>query len=285
MSILGHILSAPFLLLQFLLLRCIQILVFTSIFYAIADRFGIVNRLLQLWIEYELSGISNGANITISSIEFELINLTSLKSTIVLYDGIVHTKDKEKWKWESPLIARIGYTKITMNLWSLLDLPVYIKDSFGIKMTSIKDIYSVEMRDVQVFVEKRRNVFNFHLLDERLDLPSPVHVLESLNHSNTVGGGGGGKHNENHQSEHMILAGATRARSSSTAELPSRNSSTDIGYENMLDGEEDLEGAKKADELVKTIVGAVSTLGRAANQGGTKALSNALKDQKDGFVR
>jgi hypothetical protein len=41
---------------------------------------------------------------------------------------------------------------------------------------------------------------------------------------------------------------------------------------------------KKADELVTSIVQAVSSLGRAANEGGTRGLSDALRNQKDGFV-
>ena len=268
MKFMTLILSAPFLALQILLLKCIQILLFISIVYAIADRFGIINRLLQLWIEYELSRISNGGPISISAIEFQLIHPSSLKSTLILYDGIVHTPRKDKWKWESPLIARVGYTKVTFNLWSLLDLPFQIKQYFGIRMTSIKDIYSVEMRDVQVFVEKRRNVFNFHLLDERLDLPSPIDVLESL------------KQNEIQSEQTLPGTGTVTSSLSKLASL-----SADIVNNATLDQEDDVEGAKKADELVKTIVGAVSTLGRAANQGGTQALSNALKDQKDGFVR
>ena len=47
----------------------------------------------------------------------------------------------------------------------------------------------------------------------------------------------------------------------------------------------DEEGAKKANELVRHIVGAVSILGRAVNEGGTEGLSNELRNQKNGFVR
>jgi len=52
-----------------------------------------------------------------------------------------------------------------------------------------------------------------------------------------------------------------------------------------MEKDEDLEGAKKADQLVTSIVQAVSSLGRAANEGGSEGLSNAFRNQKDGFVR
>ena len=41
----------------------------------------------------------------------------------------------------------------------------------------------------------------------------------------------------------------------------------------------------KANEIVMSIVGAVSTLGHAVHQNGTRGLSDALRNQKDGFVR
>ncbi len=257
-----------------MVLKCIQLLLFLSITYAIAERFGLINRLLQLWIEYELSRICNGAPISMSNIEFQLIDLTSLKSTLIIHDAIIHTPEKDAWKWESPLVARIGYTKLMFNLWSLLDLPIQIKQYFNIQMSSIKDIYNVEFTDVQVFVEKRRNVFNFHLLDERLNLPNPIDVLESLKQKQNNDGYVQAK------SEMMIPCTSLTKSGSSLGD-----NQNGIVHGTTTEEEEDFEGAKKADELVKTIVGAVSTLGRAANQGGTEALSHALKNQKDGFVR
>ena len=254
-----------------------------------AERLGILKRLLQVWIEYQLSQISNGAPISISDLEFQLIDFSNLKSTLIVHDAVVHTPEKNDWKWESPLIARVGYVKVTANLWSLLDLPYNIKQSLEIRMNPIKDIYSLEMKDVQVFIEKRRNIFNFHLLDERLDLPSAIDVLESL----TLAQQKSSKPNDP-QSESIVSATGTRTRtrtrtgnhsSSSVIKSASYGGDAVTTTAAASDEEADAEGAKKADELVKTIVGAVSTLGRAANEGGTQALSNALRNQKDGFVR
>lgn len=246
-----------------------------------AERLGILKRLLQVWIEYQISQISNGAPISISDLEFQLIDFSNLKSTLIVHDAVVHTPEKNDWKWESPLIARVGYVKVTANLFSLLDLPYNIKQSLEIRMNPIKDIYSLEMKDVQVFIEKRRNIFNFHLLDERLDLPSAIDVLESL----TLAQQKSSKPNDP-QSESIVSATGTRNHySSSVIKSASYGGDAVTTTAAASDEEVDAEGAKKADELVKTIVGAVSTLGRAANEGGTQALSNALRNQKDGFVR
>ena len=203
--------------------------------------------------------------------------------------------------------------EVTCNPWSLLDLPLHVKEYFNIQMTSIKDIYRVEIRDVQVFIEKRRNVFNFHLLDERLDLPSAENVMESLDCNRDQKQKLKLKLNVNvnvnrvdsvSQLDTTILCTSKSNTSTSQNTKASSNSTSgDIGNghghghgsndngsgsnSGSLQEEDynDLEGAKKADELVKTIVGAVSSLGRAVNKGGKEGLSNALIMQKDGFVR
>ena len=64
-----------------------------------------------------------------------------------------------EWKWESPLIARIGYIEITFNLWTLIELPTMVQQYLDIRMMPVKDIYSVAIDDVQLFIEKRMNVF------------------------------------------------------------------------------------------------------------------------------
>ena len=43
---------------------------------------------------------------------------------------------------------------------------------------AFKDVYHVEVEDVQVFVEKQRNLFNFHLLDPSLDIPHNDNGIE-----------------------------------------------------------------------------------------------------------
>ena len=80
---------------------------------------------------------------------------------------------REEWKWDSPLFCRVGKIRCKLNLLSLID-PISNMLRFP-----CKDIYKVEIEDVQIFVEKRRNVFNFHLLDSSLDIPDPSFIMES----------------------------------------------------------------------------------------------------------
>lgn len=156
-------------------------------------------------------------------------------------------------------------------------------------------------------MEKRRNVFNFHLLDERLDLPDADEVIDSLRGLNSLRdtktsstSTSDGKSDEVISTDaqmQMQMPGASLSQSTSGATVPiegiaipkdnisSSSLAVAVAEKTLTSEEEDLEGAKKADELVTSIVKAVSSLGRAANEGGTEGLSNALRNQKDGFVR
>jgi len=187
---------------------------------------------------------------------------------------------------------------VAFNLLSVIDLPPDWKEYLGIRIRSVKDIYTVELRDVQVFVEKRRNVFNFHLLDDRLDIPNAEEVWRSLVGGSSSGGGiGGGREDRLDIPVPNFVDRSSSAASSMTVLASGGGSGAGTGAgtgagsggggsqedreeENALQAED----VKKADELVTSIVQAVSSLGRAANEGGTKGLSNALKNQKDGFV-
>ena len=276
----ARLITFPFLMLQGFLHKSIVFLTFISILFTLLNYAGIIKRLLQIYIEHQVSILSNGAPITITNLQFQLLNFKSLQSIIILHDSIIHTPGQRKWKWESPLIARIGYARITVNPFSFIDLPIWCKTYLGIRIRSVKDIYTLEIKDVQVFVEKRRNVFNFHLLDERLDLPDADEVLDSLEVKHADA-----KSDEVLSADHHI-AGVIISKSTSGApgEGILKDNNTSL-IEKGKAKEEDLEGAKKADELVTSIVQAVSSLGRAANEGGSEGLSNALRNQKDGFVR
>ena len=179
-------------------------------------KYGMIHRFIHRFIETELSKICNGATVTIANVEY--IFFTSLSSsTIIIHDAVIHTPQRNEWQWDSPLIARIGKTQVTFNLYSVLNLPDgilhVIKKLFHIqgmecttskrtmislssqgskeypnlfqflllfKNIPLREIYTIQMEDVQVFVEKRRNVFNFHLLDDSLDIPDPTPIMNSL---------------------------------------------------------------------------------------------------------
>ena len=210
--------------------------------------------------------ISNGAQFTISAIEFQLSPFSNSSffttSTLSITDLIIHTPKKKEWQWDSPLIARVGKVDLSFNIFSIIEIPNFIQYVFNhvisssaatsvqeqtasspeilsnrapfVMKSNIKDVYTVQAYDVQVFIEKRGNVFNFHLLDDRLEIPNAQEVLERIsgfnntihtttnndddhsainggeysNGNNVYGGGGGASTNNseiddysNHQSE------------------------------------------------------------------------------------
>ena len=101
----------------------------------------------------------------------------------------------EKWKWDSPLIARFGRVTGKVAVLSLLDpIALYL----GYKW---REIHYVIFEDIQVFIEKRRNVLNFHLLDESLDIPDPVLVVAGLNLNNQSTSEKSGKENANYSGD------------------------------------------------------------------------------------
>ena len=184
--------------------------------------------------------------------------------------------------WDSPLIARIGRIDASLNILSCIDV---VGPALGFPT---KDVHSVLVRDAQVFVEKRRNVFNFHLLDPSLQLPDADEIMASLlvdggtgaaiPHRGGAGGGGVGRKTVLTRSGSLPLGAAGRAS------LLAPHDDDAAGGIGAYDNSQSLEAEAKAETIVNNLVGAVSTMGRAANQGGTKGLHLALMDQKEGFV-
>lgn len=321
----------PIVLLQSILTNVIKLAVTISLCYGLCHRFGIVQRILQRRIELELSKISNGAQITITSIEFNLSPFQTKSffsaSTLSITDLIIHTPLRKEWHWDSPLIARIGKLDVSFNLFSVFELPSMIqfslwnhilsttpagisskdynnnnKDNANMNFpmymkSSIKDIYTVQAYDVQVFIEKRGNVFNFHLLDPRLEIPNANVVLESIGyHSNHTSSGLGDNHSVNIDNQHGSINSEDQLQTQTQQQYNS-NVSRDINEDNKQlmtvssspsnqdDETNDVDLAEtKANEIVKSIVNVVSTLGNAVNEGGHSGLSVALKTHKDGFV-
>lgn len=334
------IIEAPFLILQTVLTGTIHFCVCLILLYGLLNRTGIVNRLVQRWIEVELGKEINGVQISISSIELDLFQIRTLSSSISIRDLVIHTPHRSDWRWDAPIIAQVGTVHLRCNLLSLIKLPPFLRPHGSAQSATFRpvarDIYSVRVRNVQVFVEKRRNVFNFHLLDKRLDVPDPREVLASMGgggggvsscdgggtsgssalHGRNAGGGFGGaggavqsspKHRkgpgrtgaqdgagDSYRNDGAAHVGtdvpSSRSRCDSeksgngTANAPTSGTVTELN-----DGPDDSANSSsvaetKANEIVKRMIGAVSSLGRAANEGGTEEISNVLMNHKDGVV-
>eukprot|EP00555_Chaetoceros_dichaeta_P007742 CAMPEP_0198257492 /NCGR_PEP_ID=MMETSP1447-20131203/7161_1 /TAXON_ID=420782 /ORGANISM="Chaetoceros dichaeta, Strain CCMP1751" /LENGTH=422 /DNA_ID=CAMNT_0043944411 /DNA_START=384 /DNA_END=1652 /DNA_ORIENTATION=+ len=170
-----------------------------------------------------------------------------------------------------------------------------------------RDIYSVRIRNVRVFVEKRRNVFNFHLLDKRLDVPDPKEVLASMSSSSVSsslcepsangtsynGRNGDGPTPSGTQDVFgdSIINGnvecvTTDGKNSIVRSDSDKSDGMGIEVNHARDDSATSTSVAetKANEIVKHMLGAVSNLGRAANEGGKEELSNVLMNHKDGVV-
>ncbi|KAL7553061.1 hypothetical protein ACHAWF_016310 [Thalassiosira exigua] len=227
---------------------------------AFLHRTGALRRYAIQFAETELSKNMNGTLITATDAQIDL-----WRGRVIAYDLIIHNKERDDWEWESPCLARVGRIEATMNFASVIQLPWIGR----ILNHTFFDIYTLLVEDVQVFVEKRKNVFNFHLLDASLDIPDSKLIME----------------------EHakMKMKKKKQELGSSSIEL-SKSSSLDKEEERGdLVGNREEESATRekedeANKIVESLVGAVSKIGKAAGEGGSKGLQSALRIQKDGLV-
>ena len=144
---------------------------------------------------------------------------------------------------------------------------------------------------MQVFVEKRRNVFNFHLLDPSLDLPEAADVMESLRglqHQQRVEAMAVTTTVHGEESQHNMPQAQAQAQADALiGSPPSVESATDVFSDALTTAvSTDVHGdaEDKANEIVTNVLDAVSTIGKAANEGGKEGLHTALMSQKAGFV-
>jgi len=274
LTMIRAIVTAPYLILQSVLTRTIHIFVCLILIYVILHRFGIVKRIVKHLVEREIGRQANGAQITISSIEFDLLKIRTLSSSFTLKELIIHTPHRSAWRWDSPIVARVGIIHVHCNLLSLFKIPTHLSSHITDLNQPIKpvvrDVYSVQARDLQVFVEKRKNIFNFHLLDPTLDLPDPEEVMCSINPMGDC-------------TEGQINKSFTSINSENQDDDTS-NASTVVNSNEQNETQASSVAETKANEIVMQILGGVTSLGKAANEGGTEAMSNVLKHQKDGFV-
>eukprot|EP00586_Coscinodiscus_wailesii_P008785 CAMPEP_0172523626 /NCGR_PEP_ID=MMETSP1066-20121228/293760_1 /TAXON_ID=671091 /ORGANISM="Coscinodiscus wailesii, Strain CCMP2513" /LENGTH=500 /DNA_ID=CAMNT_0013306709 /DNA_START=362 /DNA_END=1864 /DNA_ORIENTATION=+ len=255
------------------------------VIFVILHRLGLICRFIQRFAEVEISKQLNRARITVASIEVDFV-----RGHARAKDLVIHTPKRDEWMWDSPLIARIGHLEVNFNLFSCID------ELAPLLGYPCKEIYSVTVEDVQVFIEKRRNVFNFHLLDPSLDLPDPTTIVEQHNAPKT-------------RSAPVVESSSTQSRqgmmqrmsstpinfspssspSATTTKTlpplpaaPCRAASTTSLIPSHPPG--DATAEKKANEIVTSMLGSLSSLGRAATDGGKEGLEKAFMSHKDGVI-
>ena len=226
----------------------------------------------------QLKKTTNSARITVG-----YCHLSLSKGVFEARDVVVHTPDRASWGWDSPLIGRCGHMRVSFSILSFIPF-------FGYPA---KEVYSVRVSDIQMFVEKRANVsfkeeqglenpfewfvffrvefnflipflppspqvFNYMLLDASLDLPNPAKLapLQSLDSSPQF---------------------PSRVGKSSSPVVSDRVGASPIAT--PLDPAEE-----KANKLMKSFLGTFSRAGKAANESGVAGLEKVVRDQKNSFL-
>jgi hypothetical protein len=145
------------------LTKLVQCVLVASLLLSFAFRVGWIHRLMVWSFEREATKALNGTPVTVGSIRVDLLRGKMWASNIVL-----HAPRRQAWKWQSPVQAHVGKLYVECNLVLCLLSLWFLWEERPI------DISTVEASDIQGFVERRDNVFNFYLMDPHIDVPDPV---------------------------------------------------------------------------------------------------------------
>jgi len=250
-----------------------------------AYRTGLFQSFVHRIVEQELRRKLNGARVTIGDLQFNLPT-----GHITIREAIIHTPDRAKWAWDSPLIFRAGYVHAHCSWLSLVPFPYARMLGFP-----VRDVYTLEVEDGQMFVEKRGNVFNFHLLDPSLDLPDPGTWTNGAAAGNGGGpsaadaprgedGGDGSADPCAEDAGAALLLPTTMTTMLTTAAAGAVTPAKFPRPQGPEKSPSVLAAEKKANEIVCNMLGALSGLTKSLNEGGKDGLERAFKYQRDGFV-
>lgn len=144
---------------HFVLLRLVVFFLFLWVAYTA----GWFHRFV-LWIaQNEARKILNNTTVTIGSLQTDIIRGHFWASNVV-----IHSPQQAIWQWEAPLLARIGKVYVEVNLMQFLFFLWFFQEETPL------ELYTVKLSDIQVFLERKYNVYNFFLLDPHVILPEPI---------------------------------------------------------------------------------------------------------------
>lgn len=251
--------------LSFLSMLILRLVFISTAIISFLHQSGALRRYAIKFAEEVLSKNMNGALVTLSDAQVDL-----WRGKVVVHDFIIHNKDRDDWEWDSPCLIRVGRIEASLNFASVIQLPYLGR----ILNHDFFDIYTVLVEDVQMFLEKRRNVINFHLLDPSLDIPDHVPIMEEYN---------------KRKKREALLESAknnndtpniTKSQGSDAEEQRGDAASSRDGAISPLRQKED-----EANIIIEKLVGTVSNLGKAVGEGGSRGLKAALMTQKDSLVK
>ena len=279
-----------------LLAHIVRSILWCSFFFSLAYSFGWIQRLLWLILEQTATALWNGTPVTIGSLEIDLI-----RGRIWATNVVIHTPKREEWQWESPLICRIGRVYVEHN-WVSSFLAMLFRMACGQGQKQIIELYTVEISDIQGFIERKQHVFNFYLMDKLFDLPDPKTILEEEQQakeqqqqegSNSEAASSamdGPKNRQNQMPQQQDNAseastsfnvdeGRVEEPYSSIASNANANATLlQEGKEDLMEGEEDVMAHRQAQQLVDDMFNTVKSIGRAARRRGS--LAGALVEQR-----
>jgi hypothetical protein len=148
------------------LFRVLHGLVYLSLFLCCAYKVGWIDRFIWFMGEREASKLLNRTPVSIGSLKIDW-NWLRGKMTVHVTNVIIHTPHRELWQWESPLLARIGSVSVEANIIITLANLILLREEIPL------EVYTAQVSDVQVFVERQRNIFNLYLMDKAMILPDP----------------------------------------------------------------------------------------------------------------
>jgi hypothetical protein len=223
-----------------------QRLLVACIFISIAYAAGWIHRLLWFLAEHEARKLLNGTVVTCSSLEMDLLRGRYWASNVV-----IHSPQRETWKWEAPVLARIGRVYVEVNLVRCVLSLWFLGEEIPL------ELYTVQMSDIQVFIERKHNVYNFFLVDPHVILPANEQLLEVE-----------GKRDGDAENSASPEDNAHSNQERSYSELDSRPTTSSL--EQNMEPQE----AEKAQQVVDHIVNAVR---RAAQEGDPASLINQYR--------
>lgn len=148
------------------LFRVLNSLVYVSLFICFAYKVGWVERFIWFMAEREATKALNGTLVTFGSLKVDWNWMRGIVH-VRITNAIIHTPERELWQWDSPLVARIGHATVEANLIITIANFVLFRQEVPV------EIYTAKLEDVQVFVERKHNIFNFYLFDKCMILPDP----------------------------------------------------------------------------------------------------------------
>lgn len=149
-----------------ILLTVSQSIFLLSLILSVAYYLGWIHRLLWHLAESECQKVLNGTKVTIGNIQFDFTRGKVWASNV-----IIHSPKRHQFKWDSPLLARVGRVHIQGNFIQC------IFSFFVLREELPADIYTISASDIQVFIERRHNFFNFFLCDKHGLVPENISEL------------------------------------------------------------------------------------------------------------